>query len=74
MDSTLLGAFIGAGAAIAGSIVTAIATYHINKLIDKNKLLIEKKRFSFRQSLKLKGPCTDITYVLIWLLMARNSI
>lgn len=46
MDSTLLGAFIGAGAAIAGSIVTAIATYHINKLIDKNKLLIEKKRGS----------------------------
>lgn len=43
MDSTLLGALIGAGAAIAGSIVTAIATYLINKNIDKSKLTTDKK-------------------------------
>lgn len=43
MDSTLLGALIGAGAAIAGSIVTAIATYFINKHIDRTKLITDKK-------------------------------
>lgn len=43
MDNTLLGALIGAGAAIAGSIVTAVATYFINKYIDRTKLITAKR-------------------------------
>jgi len=54
MDSTLLGALIGAGAAIAGSIVTAIATYFINKSIDKNKLLTEKKEVLFQTIIEIE--------------------
>ncbi|ELJ5771840.1 hypothetical protein RS405_003788 [Serratia marcescens] len=43
MDSTLLGALIGAGAAIAGAIATSTITYFSNKSHDKEKTLSIKK-------------------------------
>ncbi|EIJ6702009.1 hypothetical protein CLM65_11150 [Serratia marcescens] len=42
-NDTIIGACIGAAAAIAGSTITAIATYFINKYIDRAKLIIDKK-------------------------------
>ncbi|HBE9090502.1 TPA: hypothetical protein KNG84_002541 [Serratia fonticola] len=43
MDSTLLGALIGGGFALAGSIVTAVATYLITSKQENKKLITQKK-------------------------------
>ncbi|MEL5573003.1 MULTISPECIES: hypothetical protein [Serratia] len=43
MDSTLLGALIGGGAAIAGAIATSVITYFSNKNHENIKLLKQKK-------------------------------
>ncbi|MBH1897999.1 hypothetical protein I5L10_16465 [Serratia marcescens] len=58
MDSTLLGALIGAGAAIVGSIVTAIATYFVNKKIESNKLITTKKE-------ELYNACDELSFCIL---------
>lgn len=56
MDSTLLGALIGAGAAISGALATSLTTHFLNKKQEKIKLLTIKKEEVYKaiETLKLK--------------------
>ncbi|WMT16036.1 hypothetical protein [Serratia fonticola] len=55
MDSILAGALIGGSFAIAGSIVTAVATFRINKANDKIKLITSKKEELYTACERLKS-------------------
>lgn len=46
MDSTLLGALVGGGCAVAGAACTSVATYFSNKHAERTKIRIQKKRSS----------------------------
>lgn len=59
MDSTFLGALIGGGFALAGSIVTAVATYFINTKQENKKVIREKKEAVYSTVEVLKSETTS---------------
>lgn len=58
MDSTLLGAFIGGGFAVAGSVCTAIAAYFTNKYGEHARIRIKKKEDLYVSLLELRESIT----------------
>lgn len=54
MDSTLLGALIGGGFAVAGSVCTAVAAYFTNKHGEHAKIKINKKEDLYISLIELR--------------------
>ncbi|MGP2888852.1 hypothetical protein [Serratia marcescens] len=59
MDSTLLGALVGGGCAVAGAACTSVATYFSNKHAERTKIRIQKKEVLYLLLSTIRGSLHD---------------